>query len=128
MASANTWLIVLTVFLGIFLVVMIVYNAVILTQRVSPSQCPVAAGNFGVQPNKTAQILSQCGADASDVCTFTGITSLAAAIDQCNQMATICNVFLYSYPNATMSIVDPNSAVISGTFDLYTRQYPTIIT
>lgn len=114
-----------SLFLFIIIIVLIVINAWVSYARIDPSQCPTVNSDFGVSPNTVANILNQCGPEGDSSCTFTNITSLAAAVDICNQNANLCTLFVYSAVTATMSIADPTSTTTpSSGVDLYRRQYP----
>jgi hypothetical protein len=60
---------------------------------VSPSNCRVCKGTFGVTPASQGSILNTCGADGKQPCSFIS-TSLVDATSQCSS-DPMCTSFTY---------------------------------
>jgi hypothetical protein len=97
--------------------------------------CPQTNAEFGVYPSTIGtSIVATCGSNLDQICTFTQVTSLEAAINLCHANATICSAFSYAPSNipqedgtfdGTMSIINYTSGTAaSTTYDTYVQQIP----
>jgi hypothetical protein len=113
--------------LAAIIVVIVIYLIVKSSRCIDADQCPIAAGNFGVNVKRKVTIINKCGVSGLGPCTFPAET-LSDAIDLCNGLINMCDAFIYSSDNKSMSIINPTTTQLNGVNDLYTRQYPVIIT
>lgn len=86
--------------------------------------CPeaqVCFGNFGVEAGFDANPISACGKNRTSPCIFSKGT-LVDAINECNNLHSICNTFTFNPNTATMKIINTNSVFESLHSSLYVRQ------
>ena len=108
-----------------------------LSNRVTPTQCPKVTGSYGVTPNVSlADIKPQylCTATpdgniGSNLCSFTGVTSVYQAQNLCNlYTADVCGGFFYNETQNLITFLPSGFGYTSQTTetssngDVYLRQ------
>jgi hypothetical protein len=138
--SVLTVILAIAVFVLIILCVYFIYTSVTTSNKfINPSKCPKQTTEFGVTPLTLGnKILSQCGTDKSQVCTFSNIGNLSEAIDLCHQYANICTSFSYAAgvlatttasKQGIMNIISATDGLSSSTiYDTYTQQVFSVLT
>jgi hypothetical protein len=87
-------------YVGLFLVILTIFSVVVLilllsftASKISPSQCKTCKGTYGVTPGSEGALLSTCGADKQQPCSFLS-TSLLEATSMCTA-DPLCTSFTY---------------------------------
>lgn len=107
-------------YVGMFLVILTIFSVVILilllswtAGKISPSQCKSCKGTYGVTPGSEGTLLSVCGDDKQQPCSFLS-TSLLEATSLCTA-DPLCTSFTYDelsglfYYNLNDTVVSTSS-------------------
>ena len=120
MDEVTGWIILCSV-LTVIIILLLIAWVFSLMQNNDSTPSSKCFGNYGVFTEIGANILNRCGDDRLSPCNFP-ITSLVEAQQLCDSLIEFCSAFIYDENSGLMSIVDPNTAFISPSVDLFIRQ------
>jgi hypothetical protein len=133
---SSTWIIVII----ITITIAVTLGSLIIKSRtarlVDPNKLPVPRGAYGVVHSvNPVQPIIGCEPSGTGIsnkfqaCTFSGVTSLNAAMQLCDVHVKICDGFIYSPNTKIVNLVDTRQQLKTNTtsntgWDAYVRQYP----
>lgn len=120
MANATIWIIA-TIVLVIISIVLAFLLGSLLINWVSPDNCPVIMGRYGVDAGMSGVPLNVCGDNNNELCEFNAST-ISNAIAICDRN-DICKSFQYIPSDGKLIFIDPSSSTWKpSTSDIYVRQ------